>query len=497
MSSPDVDTENLPADAAGEVAVVKLSLDVKVEQPSACERHVKVSVSPEDVQRYLKEAFDELGPKAEVPGFRAGRAPRKLVESRFRDQVADQVKGKLLMDSMTQISEDHEFSAISEPNFDFASVTLPTDGPMAFEFDIEVRPEFDLPDWKGLKIERLVHEYGEEEVTSHLNKLLSRYSTVVDSTEPIKMGDMVACEMHFAKEGACLAHFNDNLEVRPTLSLSDAKLENFGELLIGKNIGDEAKTTITISAEAENESLRGVTLDLTIHIAGVQTRKLPDLNEGFLDRIGGFASVEELRAEVKKELERQLNYQQQRAVRNQITSTLTVAANWDLPPAMLRRQARRELERAVMELQSSGFNNDVIKAHANELQQNALASTARALKEHFILERIAEDQKIDAEPGDYDAEIRLLAEQSDESPRKVRARLEKRGLMDTLRNQIIERKVIGVITESAEFVDKPYTPPTSDVTAVDFAISGHEHAIPDAQHADVPVTPGSPELPKA
>ncbi|ADB16436.1 trigger factor [Pirellula staleyi DSM 6068] len=493
MSSSEVDTVS----PAGEAEVVKLSLDVKVEKPSACERHVKVSVSADDVKRYLKDAFDDLGPKAEVPGFRAGRAPRKLVEARFRDQIADQVKGKLLMDSMTQISEDHDFSAISEPDFNFSAVDLPTDGPMSFEFNIEVRPEFDLPEWKGLKIERLVHEYTEDEVTQHLNKLLARYATQVESTEPIQMGDLVACEMHFQKDGACLAHFNETLEVREVLSLSDTKVENFGELMVGKNIGDEAKTTVTISADAENETLRGVTLDLSIHIVGVQTRKLPDLNEGFLDRIGGFASVDELRAEVKKELDRQLSYQQQRQVRQQITSTLTVAANWDLPPAMLRRQARRELERAVMELQSSGFGNDMIKAYANQLQQNAMAETARALKEHFILERIAEDQSIDAEPQDYDNEIRLLAEQSDESPRKVRARLEKRGLMDTLRNQIIERKVIDVITKSAEFTDKPYTPPKNDITAVDFAVSGHEHAIPDAAHADVPVTPGSPELPKA
>ena len=171
-------------------------------------------------------------------------------------------------------------------------------------------------------------------------------------------------------------------------------------------------------------------------------RRLPELTSAFLDKIGGFASEEELLTEVRGELEKQLKFHQQRRVRQQITALLTVAAKWELPKDLLRRQAGREYERMVLELQSSGFTDAMIRQYMNELQQNALASTAKALKEHFILERIAEDQKIEAEPDDFDREVELIAEQSDESPRRVRARLEKRGLMDTLRNQIVERKVI-------------------------------------------------------
>ena len=79
---------------------------------------------------------------------------RKLVEHRYRKEVADQVRGSLLLDSMTQITESEDFVAISEPEFDPTAVELPDDGPLKFEFDIEVRPEFDLPNWKGLSIER-------------------------------------------------------------------------------------------------------------------------------------------------------------------------------------------------------------------------------------------------------------------------------------------------------------------------------------------------------
>jgi trigger factor len=175
---------------------------------------------------------------------------------------------------------------------------------------------------------------------------------------------------------------------------------------------------------------------------------------------------------------------------------LTVAANWELPKSLLRRQAAREYERMTMELQSSGFTDEMIRAYMNDLQQNALASTAKALKEHFILERIAEDEKLEAQPEDYDAEVELIAEQSDESPRRVRARLEKRGLMDTLRNQIIERKAIELIQSQAEFKDVPHKQTQEEVVAVNYALAGSAAAdIPEAKFMEAAPTPGSPKLP--
>jgi trigger factor len=275
----------------------------------------------------------------------------------------------------------------------------------------------------------------------------------------------------------------ETIQVKPTLSLSDAKLEGFDKLLIGKQIGDTVATKITIAPDSENEAFRGKEVDLSLEIVAIEHRKLPELTREFLDRIGGFKDEEELKTEVRNEMSRQLKYFQQKRVRQQITSQLIVTATWDLPQTLLKRQARRELERALMELQRSGFTNEQIRAYANDLQQNAMASTSTALKEHFILERIAEEEKIESGPEDYDKEIELLADQADESPRRVRARLEKKGLMDTLRNQIVERKVIELIESHAEFRDIPYEPQKDEAAAVAYTVAGASaEAIPQAQH---------------
>src|SRR5689334_21830271 len=162
-----------------ETAKEKLELDVKVASPSACERHVTVTIARPDIDRYFDNAFGEMMPTAAVPGFRIGRAPRKVVEHRFRDEVSDQVKSALLLDSLEQISEEQRFTAISEPNFDLEAVEVPKEGPMTFEFTIEVRPEFDLPKWKGLQLKRPLRDFTEDDVNNQLEQMLARYGQLV------------------------------------------------------------------------------------------------------------------------------------------------------------------------------------------------------------------------------------------------------------------------------------------------------------------------------
>lgn len=450
-----------------------LSLDVQVASPSACERHVTVTISRDDIERYFDDAFSEMMPKAAVPGFRIGRAPRKVVENRFRDEVSDQVKSALLLDSLEQISEEQRFTAISEPDFDLEAVEVPKEGPMTFEFTIEVRPEFDLPKWKGLKLNRPVREFTDADIDEQLEQMLARYGQLVPFDGEAGDGDYLSVNITSSHDGKQLVRENEAvLRIRPTLSFRDAKLEGFGKLMASVNEGDKRTAEITLSNDAPYEELRGKKISLEFEVLGVKKLKLPELTEEFLQELGNFGTEAELRDAIRKNLERQLEYQQQRNARSQISSLLTKSADWELPQGLLQRQSARELERAVMELRRSGFSEAEIRARENQLRQNSTASTANALKEHFILERIAEEEKLDVEEGDYDKEIFLIAAQSGESPRRVRAQLEKRGLMDVLRNQIIERKVLELVQSEAKFNDEPFKPQKTDTEAISIAAGG-------------------------
>lgn len=465
----------------------KLHLDVNIDARSACERHVTVTIPREDINRYFDDAYSEMMDKAVVPGFRAGRAPRKLVELRFRKDVGDQIKNTLLMDSLTQLSEEGKFSPISEPDIDPLAISLPDDGPMKFEFNIEVRPEFDLPQWKGLKINRPKREFTDKDIERQMKDILARHGRLVPHDGPAEAGDYVTVNLRFKDGDNVISEFKEQvLNVRAVLSFRDGKIDGFDKLMQGAVAGERRTGQARLTDDAPNEALRGKVIDAEFEVLEVKKLELPELTPAFLDELGDFESEADLRDAIKDMLERRLSYEQHRQAREQILKALTVAANWDLPPAMLKRQSMRELERAVLELRRSGFGDADIRARENELRQNSRATTARALKEHFVLERIAEDEKIDAEPSDYDDEIALLAQQSGESTRRVRAQLEKRGLMDTLRNQIIERKVIERIMEHATFKDVPYEVEATTAEAVDQAAGGEVVDIPEAVDAGEP-----------
>ena len=172
-----------------------LKLKVEVKEVSACERHVTVTIPREDIDRYFQKQFDDLAPLAEVPGFRTGKAPRQLIENRFKPQVADQVKGSLIMDSLTQIGDEQDYSAISEPDFDFELVNIPDEGDMTYEFDVEVRPEFDLPNWKGLKLERPEHEFSSDDIENQIERFGRQFSDVVPVDEPVQNEDLIVCDI--------------------------------------------------------------------------------------------------------------------------------------------------------------------------------------------------------------------------------------------------------------------------------------------------------------
>ena len=484
-------TDAMLPDAAGtktvlgeeEVPPQKLNLEIRIKSPSACQRHVSVSVSREDIERYFDKAFSDMMPNASVPGFRAGRAPRKLVEHRFRKDLADQVKGSILMDSMAQVTDDSKLAAISEPTFDPVAVKIPDDGPMTFEFDLEVRPEFDMPNWKGLKIERPKKELTNKDVDARCEELLSKYGRLVPFDGVASSGDYLTCNLTFKHGEQVISESKEEvIRIRPVLSFRDGKIEHFDTLMKGVKANETRAGEAKLTSDAPNERLRGKTVSAVFEVLEVKKLKLPDLTPEFLKDMG-FETEADLRRGIQADLERKLAYYQQQRARQQVTALLTESATWELPPDLLRRQSRRELERAIMELRRAGFSDNEIRAHENELRQNSAVSTAKALKEHFILERIAEDEKIDVEQADYDAEIALIAMQSDESPRRVRSRIEKEGMMDALRNQIVERKVIETVLKCASFKDVALEPAEDTAEAIDRAAGGEDREvdIPEAK----------------
>lgn len=476
--------------------VESLNLDVDVKETSACGRHVTVTVPRNDVERYFSKQFDELVPKAEVPGFRPGKAPRKLVEKKFRKQLVDQVKGQLIMDSLAQVNESQEFSAISEPDLDYEQVKLPEEGDFKYEFNIEVRPEFEVPEYKGLTLKRPEHDFTDADIDKEIQKIARRESkaTLAPVEGAAQAGDVVICKITCRDENEEVVEVSDEvrLEVVETVDFADTKVEEFDKVIVGASAGDTRTASAEISEFADNEALRGKTVNLEFEVLDIKRMEQVETDE--VVSMLELESADRLREILRESLTRRLEYSQRETIRDQISEALTEAADWNLPPDLLERQASRELKRTVMEMQSSGFSETDIVARENQLRKDAHNRTARLLKEHFILERIAEMEEIEDAPQDYELEIAKLAIHHNDSPRRVRTRLERTGQMDALRNMIIERKVIELITDNATFEATKFVADLDDsVYSSATFLAGKKQHIPEAKYegGDGPAIPGT------
>ncbi|XZE21093.1 trigger factor [Pirellulaceae bacterium SH449] len=467
----------------------KLLLNVKIDQPSSCVRHVVVTIPRSEIERYFRKVYDEIAPRADLPGFRAGKIPRKLLENRFRQTATEQVKSSLVMDSLQQVTEGGEFSAISEPDMDYGAVDIPATGDFTYEFKIEVRPEFETPNWKGLELKKTEFKVTDEEVDLQLHRTLERITQGEAVDDTAKPGDRVVVSIDFKHEGKVVSSVDEVVvTLRSKLSLADCIIENFGELLTGAKEGEKLSTKVKIFETSLNEAFRGVEVDAEISVEEVRRVNVEGMSKSVLDTLG-FDTTEELKDFVRAELVRQCEYHQNQLIRTQVSSLLTAGADWELPQALVRRQADREMHRRVLELRRSGFTDDQIRSVVNNLRRNIEETTKVALREHFVLEKIAEDLTIEPTEAEYDSEIELIAQQSDLSARQVRAKLERNGQMDALRNQILERRVIDTIVAEAKVTPEDggsILKEEADEFALEHLVAPVSQILPEARYDEQP-----------
>jgi trigger factor len=440
----------------GEKKPEKLGQEVEIKDVGPCKKHIKVSVHRDMIDKRLGDKFSELVVDSNVAGFRPGKAPRKIIERRFQKEVGNQVKSEILLASLEQLAEDYDIAPLSAPNIDPLKIELPPDGPLTYEFEVEVRPQFDLPDYKGLKLRRIVHAFTADEIEQEERRLLTPYGQIVPKPEGnVQLYDILIADVATRHGDDLLSDIKESqFRVNKQLAFKDGIAKTFFEQVKGAHPGDTKIVDVTLSSLVANPALQGKTVQATFLVKEVKAVKMPELTHEFLHTFR-VHTPEQLRELVQVVLQRRLEYQQRQSIRQQVLEHIAAASTWELPNDLLLRQSRRALQRRVMEMKSEGIAEDEINSRMRLLQQDVIKSTELALKEHFVLQKIAEVEKIDVSDDDINDEIDRIADQGDESPRRVRARLEKEDMLEALAIEMIERKALDLILDSAEYTDVP------------------------------------------
>ena len=441
----------------------KLKQTVEITDVGPCKKHVKITVDRDAIDGRFKEKFDELlkDRSAAVPGFRPGKAPRKYIERKFKPSVTEDVRREVLMASLQQLAEDSNISPLAPPELAPEDLELPETGPFVYEFDVEVRPEFDLPDYKGMKLRKPTHKFNDKDIKDEMRRLLEPEGSLIpkEGTDAkVEANDIIVGDLVTVDGGKELNKATEvRVRVEKRLALNDGVVENFAKQVVGAKVGETRELDVKLSEKVADQSLKGKTVRGRFTIKDIKVIRLPELTPDLLERYGvkTEGQLEEL---IASHLERNLEYQQRQFARQQILQQVAEKVKWDLPRDLLVRQATRTLQRRVMEMRSSGMTEQQIEARLAVLRQNVLQSTAVALMEHFVLQKVAETEKIEIEDADIDAEIQRIAAQTGESYRKVKAQMEREDMIEALATDLLERKALDVVLNNAvyeEFEIKP------------------------------------------
>ena len=455
------------ADAPAE----KLAQKVDIRDAGPCKKHVKVTVDGAAIRTRFDEKYSEMmvNTPAQVPGFRHGKAPRKIVEKKYAKEVTADVRTEVLMASLEQLADEELLSPLAPPQLDPNSVVMPEDGgDMVYEFDIEVRPEFDLPEYKGLKIRRPIHNPSDADVDREMKRMLEPLAELVDKSSPdggtlaLELEDVMVSDLTIRDGVRDLNHVTDvRLKVEKRLALDDGVAEDFGAVMVGAQVGDERTVEILLTPDVAAETDLNRRVNAIFKVKGIKSIQVPALTTEVLAKFN-VRTPEAFDILARTRLDRMLEYQQRQEARQQVLQLLAGKADWQLPQDLLQRQARKTLSRKVMEMRSSGIDEVAISRRQRVLAQDAIRSTATALKEHFVLQKIAEVEKLEIEDADIDAEIDAIADRTNETPRRVKARLQREDMMEVLATDLLERKALDLILESAEYDDYDKDPNSDD-----------------------------------
>ena len=452
---PDAAPETAPEDAAP--AADEQPPDglppneVAVEDAGTLRKKVTVTVPRERIDAKFEELFGELGRSAQVPGFRIGRAPRRLVERRFGKEVAEDVRNGVIGEALGDALKQADLNVLGEPDIKLDEIELPEAGALVFDFEVEVPPEFDLPDYKGLEVKRPVMEITPERIDEAIDGYREQYGILKPVDAPAARGDMVIADVDLSGDGVAFAQANVELRVAPA-QVEGVLLEDLTEALSGKTAGQRVQMKATVPTGHPNEAWRGKDVTVRLDVKDVKRLEMPAFDDAFADKMG-FASAEEARREIRRRFESRLELEQTRYMRSQVGRFFMDHVTLDLPEGMIERHTARLLQRRVVDLMMRGVPREQIEQNIEQLQAEASKEALDELKLTFILSKVAEAEGVEVEDAEINARIASMARQHKRRPERLRQEMESEGTLETLTVALREEKAIDHVLATANIKD--------------------------------------------
>ena len=443
----------------------KLQCSVEITESGSWKKKISVVIPRSEIEKELNKDYAEFRRTAEVPGFRKGRAPLRLIEKRYGEDVDEKAKLRLLGQVFEQMDEEHDFEILGEPDLDLEKIELPETGDLSFEYEIEVKPEFELPKLEGIRIEKPLFEVTDERVNEALDVLRRRGGELEDVTDGAQEDDMVTADVTMTAEGLEEPMKRAGAPVRVgSTAIMGVMVEDMGEVLAGAKAGESK----TCSAEApdthEKEEVRGKKVEFALEVKDVKRLVPAEMNEEFFGMFG-VADEAELRQRITEDLEDRADREVRSMMKRQVSEYLAANVEFELPAGVAARHTDRVLQRRYYELLQRGIPSDKLEENIERLRAASSTEAGQELKMSFVLEKAADKLEVEVEDGEVNAFIAQAAASHGMRPDKLRDQMAKEGRLEQLREDIAHEKAIDAILEMAEVVDAPPVEPKEEKKA--------------------------------
>ena len=415
---------------------------------ASCKREIELEIPADNVQKAADRVARDIARLARIPGFRPGKAPVTLVRRRFAEDIQGEVMQSLVPEYLEKALDEKKLVPVTKPEIDL--VQFKEGEPLKFRAVFEVLPEFDLGDYRNLRVQVDEIQVGEEMVGKALEEMRERAASYVPvEGRAAKDGDYVLIKLMGAPVGGGDPIQADNILCHLG---GEETLESFTQNLRGANAGEAKQFESRYPDDYPDPKLAGKTYNYSVNVLDVKEKKLPELNDEFAkDTSGeqGVTTLSELRQKVRQNLDAAKEHEQKSQAREKILQALVQQHDFPLPDALIESQMDVRLERVVRSLAAQGVDPRAVNVDWVSLRRNQRQKAVDDVKAELLLDRIAESEKIEASDEDLEKEIATLAERSGESVTALRARLTKQGALDRMKSKLRSDKVIDWLYRTA------------------------------------------------
>jgi trigger factor len=444
-------------------------MKVEVEKQPPGMATLRIELPPEDVRKEWDAIASNYSRYARIPGYRAGKAPRQVIEKKFRKEIQEELTKALVSKSYHEAIAEKQLRVVTLT--DLGDVEFGEDRSMRFRATVVTAPEFELPEYKNIPVQLPGTEVNQADIDTAIERLRDQVADFVDVADrELAMADFAVIDFTGAIDGVPISEIvpeaSKNLHGGKKFWLHLAPenfLPKFCEQIVGMKKGDTRSVQVIFPAEFPVTELAEKKADYAVTLNEIKEKVLPAVDDAFAAKIMPDKTVADLRHTIEHNLEHEKEHELERAKEQQVVKFLHEHISFDLPPTLLKNETRRALNELVHRNRERGVPDELLKGKEKELIEGAGSLAAHRLKTNFILHRIAEAEKIEVSREEVDERIREQAAHYNVSVEKMKKEFEEKDRINGLAEEILLGKTLDFLKSnvSVETISEPSVAPAA------------------------------------